>query len=122
MNEENVMKEYMLIYKGGDPDWKKNTPEAEMAASMERWGAWMGGLEQKGQLTSGGSPLEYSGKEITQDGVVTDISASELKELVSGYSIIKAGDMEEATRIAKECPIFKYPNITVEVREVMIMG
>lgn len=116
------MQEYMLIYKGGDPDWKKKTPEAEMATSMERWGAWMGGLEQKEQLVSGGSPLEYSGKQITQDGVITDISASELKELVSGYSIIKASDMEEATRIAKECPIFNYPDITVEVREVMVMG
>ena len=66
-----------------------------------------------------GSPLQYSGKRVNQDGVVTDILASEFKELVSGFSIIKANDIVGAISIAKECPIFSYPNITVEVREVM---
>jgi len=113
------MNDFMLIYKGGDPEWMKNTSQAEMAASMEQWGAWMGMLEKKEQLVSGGSPLEYSGNSIDQDGVVTDLSSAELKELVSGYSIIKANNIDEATAIAKECPIFNYPNITVEVRQVM---
>ncbi len=113
------MKEFMLIYKGGDPDWMKNASQEEMAASMKRWGEWMGALQEKEQLASGGSPLNFSGKRLNQDGVVTDISASEFKELVTGFSIVKANDMDEAISIAKECPIFSYPNITVEVREVM---
>jgi len=113
------MNDFMLIYKGGDPEWMENTSQEEMAASMEQWGAWMGMLEKKEQLVSGGSPLEYSGNSIDQDGVVTDLSSAELKELVSGYSIIKANNIDEATAIAKECPIFNYPNITVEVRQVM---
>jgi len=113
------MNDFMLIYKGGDPKWMENTSKEEMAASMEQWGAWMSMLEQKEQLVSGGSPLQYSGNSINQDGVVTDLSSAELKELVSGYSIIKAIDIDEATAIAKECPIFNYPNITVEVRQVM---
>ena len=113
------MNDYMLVYKGGDPKWMENTSKVEMAASMEQWGAWMGMLEQKKQLVSGGSPLSYTGNSISQDGVVTDLSSIELKELVSGYSIIKATDIDEATAIAKECPIFNYPNITVEVRPVM---
>ena len=99
----------------------ENTSKEEMAASMEQWGAWMGMLEQKEQLVSGGSPLSYTGNSISQDGVVTDLSSIELKELVSGYSIIKATDIDEATAIAKECPIFNYPDITVEVRAVMCM-
>ncbi|NQZ88023.1 MAG: hypothetical protein HRU38_01595 [Saccharospirillaceae bacterium] len=115
------MNDYMLIYKGGDPKWMENTSKVEMAASMEQWGAWMGMLEQKEQLVSGGSPLSYTGNSISQDGVVTDLSSIELKELVSGYSIIKATDIDEATAIAKECPIFNYPDITVEVRAVMCM-
>lgn len=113
------MNDYMLIYKGGDPKWMENTSKEEMAASMEKWGAWMGMLEQKEQLVSGGSPLDYTGNSISQDGIVTDLSSIELKELVSGFSIIKASDINEATAIAKECPIFSYPNITVEVRPVM---
>lgn len=115
------MKEFMLIYKGGDPERMKNTSQEEMAASMERWGAWMGALQEKEQLASGGSPLQYSGKRLKQDGVVTDISASEFKELVTGYSIVIANDMNEAVSIAQDCPIFDYPDITVEIREVMNM-
>jgi hypothetical protein len=113
------MKEFMLIYKGGDPEWMKNASQEEMAASMARWGAWMGALQEKEQLASGGSPLEFSGKRLKQDGVVTDISASEFKELVTGFSIVRANDIDEAISIAQDCPIFSYPDITVEVREVM---
>ena len=103
------MNEYMLIYQGGDPDWAKNTTPAEMAAAMEGWGAWMGDLQARDKLVSGGSPLHYSGKKISADKVVTDIAASELKELVSGYSIVKAADIDEAVELAKSCPIFHYP-------------
>ena len=46
------MNDFMLIYKGGDPKWMENTSKEEMAASMEKWGAWMGMLEQKQQLVS----------------------------------------------------------------------
>ena len=109
----------MLIYKGGDPKWMENTTPQEMGESMEHWGAWMGKLEQDGQLVSGGSPLCYAGKNISADHVVTDIAAAEFKELVSGYSIVSAENIDEATEIAKQCPIFSYPDITVEVREVM---
>lgn len=113
------MTEFMLIYKGGDPDWMKNTSQEEMAASMERWGAWMNKLQETNQLASGGSPLHFEGKRLSQGGsVVTDIAASEFKELVSGYSIVIADNIEEAISIAQDCPIFNYPDITVEVREV----
>lgn len=112
------MQDYMLLYKGGDKDWMtKSTPE-EMAATMEKWGAWMGMLQEKNQLVSGGSPLDYSGKNLTSDGVITDVSQSEIKELVTGYSIVRAEDMSKAIEIAKACPIFLYPECTVDIREV----
>jgi len=113
------MQQFMLLYKGGDPDWMEKTSPQDMAASMERWGAWMADLEQKGQLESGGSPLAYTGKNLTKQGLVTDIASTELKELVSGYSIVKAKDMDQAVAIAKSCPIFNYPNITVDIRQVI---
>lgn len=116
------MKEFMLIYRGGDPNWQENTSKEDFEASMKRWGEWMGMLTAKEQLVTGGSPLVYSGKNVTKDGVVTDIASSELKELVSGYSIVKVTDIDEATAIAKECPIFQYPGVTVQVREVMAVG
>lgn len=113
------MKDYMLIYKGGDPDWMDHTSEAQMAEVMQQWQQWLGDLAAKQLLVSGGSPLEYSGKQISPDGVVTDIAAAEFKELVSGYSIIKAETIEQAVTLAKQCPVLHSPDVTVEVREVV---
>ena len=116
------MNEYMLIYQGGNPEWAANSTPAEMAAAMEKGGAWMGELQQQDKLVTGGSPLHYSGKNISADKLVTDIAASELKELVSGYSIVKTATIDEAVEIAKQCPIFNFPGVTVQVREIQQMG
>ncbi len=119
---EEKMKEYMLIYQGGDPEWMKNASPEDMQEKMSHWTNWMAELQAKDRLVTGGSPLHYSGKRIDVEGVVTDIAASEFKELVSGYSIIKAVDEEEALELTKTCPIFQSPNIIVELREVVQMG
>ena len=114
------MKDFMLIYKGGDPNWHKASAEQKQAL-MARWGTWLSALGEKGKLVAGGSPLEFTGRELTKDGVVTDIASSELKELVTGYSIIKAESYEEAVALAKECPIFANGDAKLEIRQVLPM-
>jgi hypothetical protein len=115
------MKEFMFIYKGGDPKWMVTASAEEKQAVMGQWGKWIGALGQQGHLVSGGSPLEWSGKRLKKDGVITDIAASELKELVSGYSIVKAESYEQAAALARECPIFRNEGATVEIRIVAAM-
>ena len=116
------MKEFMFIYRNGDLDWMATMSAADRAAVMAKWGAWLGGLTAKGQLVTGGSPLEFGGRRLLKkDGVVTDLAAAEVKELVSGYSIVKAESYEHATTIARECPIFNSPNTSVEIRTVAAM-
>jgi hypothetical protein len=110
------MKEYMLIYRGGDPEWAKAHPEQKQAA-MAAWAKWFEELAANGQLVTGGAPLDYEGKRVDKDGVITDIAASELKELVSGYSIVKAKDATEAAKIAQGCPFLRTPG-SVEVRGI----
>jgi hypothetical protein len=114
------MKDFLFIYRGGDPDWAK-APAEQKQAVMAAWGKWFEALGANGHLVTGGSPLEYSGKRVTKDGVITDIAASEVKELVSGYSIIKANDAAEAAKLARECPIFRMKDATVEVRGISQM-
>ena len=116
------MNDYILLYQGGDPDWASNTSPEEMQMAMAAWQDWMSQLSEQGKLVSGGDPLHYAGKRVTPEGVVTDIATSELKELVSGYSIVKADTIEEAVEMAKSCPIMYSPNIVVEVREVQKLG
>lgn len=116
------MKDYMLLYKGTDANWRKSSTPAEIGAAMEQWGAWMAKLQKTDQLVAGGSPLEYHGKRLAKNGsVVTDIAAAEMKELVTGYSIVRAKGADEAVEIAKSCPIFRFEGAVVEVREVMAM-
>jgi hypothetical protein len=119
------MKEFMFIYRSGNPSWMAKASAEEKTATMAKWGAWMGALSEKGQLVAGGSPLEPDGKRLLKkDGVLTDIAASELKELVSGYSIIKAESYEHAATIARECPIFLNPlnaGSSVEIRTITAM-
>jgi hypothetical protein len=115
------MKEFMFLYRGGDPNWANVSAEQKQAV-MAKWGAWLGALGAKGQLVTGGSPLEYAGKRLLKkDGVLTDIASAEVKELVSGYSIIKAASYEEAASIARECPIFGQEGATLEIRVVLPM-
>ena len=111
------MKEFMLIYRGGNPEWMK-APTEQRQAAMAAWGKGMEALGARGQLVTGGSPLEYEGKRVAPDGVITDIAASELKELVSGYSIVKAKDYDEAVQIARECPVLASKQSVVEVRAI----
>jgi hypothetical protein len=116
------MKNYMFIYEGGDPQWHTNTKPEDMQAQMEKWEQWMQMLSEKGQLVSGGDPLDYGGKRVNADGVVTDISTAEFKDLVSGYSVISAKDINEAVEISQTCPIFFDPSVRVQVREVLEFG
>lgn len=112
------MKEYMYLYRGGDPSWF-TAPAAEREAMMAKWATWLGELGEKGRLVAGGSPLSFDGKRVARDGVITDIAASELKELVTGYSIVRAESYEEAAQLARGCPILLREGTRVEVRCVM---
>ena len=88
------MANFLLLYSGG------SMPEGEAAQKqvMDAWGQWFGKLGDS--LVDGGNPTTPQSKTIAGDGTVTDSPAQ-----VSGYSIIKAGSLDEATEKAKGCPV-----------------
>jgi hypothetical protein len=49
---------------------------------------------------------------------VTDGPFAETKEIVGGYTVIEARDLEEAVELSKGCPIFDGKG-AVEIRPVM---
>src|SRR5664279_3400423 len=109
-----IMKEYLLLLRGGKPMATKT--EAENKAEMEAWGKYMGGLGEKGQL-AGGLPLVSGGAVVTADGVTNEPVQSAAEGIVGGYLIVKADNLEQATAIAKECPHIANEG-NVEVREI----
>ena len=111
------MSDFLMLFRGGDPT-ELQKDEAKWKEHMEMWGAWMGGLAEKGQLVDG-QPLSRDGRVIRgRDVVVSDGPFVEGKELVSGYLLFKAKDLSEATEISKGCPILEMDDGIVEVRQV----
>lgn len=111
------MKEYLLLFRGGDGAEMRQQPEA-WQAHMQKWMEWMGGLAQNGLLVSA-QPLDTSGRQITgTEKLVTDGPFMEGKEMVGGYLMCKADDYDSAVAIAKNCPILEFADGKVEVREV----
>jgi hypothetical protein len=78
---------------------------------MDAWGKWFASIGDK--IVDPGSPL----------GPGIEISRSGIKELpmgleaLTGYTVINADNMDEAEKIAKECPMIT----SVRVYEAMSM-
>ena len=98
------MGKYVYIYHAGTSD----------AGSNEAWGKWFGELGDK--LVDGGNPFANSGQAVHQGGVmpVQDKPAT-------GYSIVNADSMEQATKLAKGCPLVSQPDAAVCVYEALPM-
>jgi hypothetical protein len=65
-------------------------------------------------LLKGGKIVSKKGDKV----VVTDGPFPEAKELVGGFFVVNAEDINEAAEIAKDCPSFELGG-SVEVRPVM---
>ncbi|MFS4455169.1 YciI family protein [Maribacter sp. 2304DJ31-5] len=114
------MSNFLYLFRGGEKAYQELSPE-EQQAHMQVWGKWMGNLQEKGQLLDG-QPLSDEGKVIKNKGeIVTNGPYAEGAEMVGGYLIVSAKDINEAIEISKDCPIFDYEGSFVEVREILTM-
>ena len=80
--------------------------------------AWVDGLTQKG-IHRGAQPLMEEGKLVSgaKGNAVTDGVFAESKEAIAGYFRLEVASMDEAVRIAQECPILQY-GAQIEVRPI----
>ena len=112
------MTEFLYIYRGGETP----TSPAEGQKEMQLWMAWMKELGEKGHLKAVGSPLERTGKLVSgKNKVVSDGPFAEAKDLIGGYTLVMAKDIDEAAELSKGCPIFR-TNGAVEVRPILQMN
>ena len=118
------MADFLFIYRGGH-DMSQISPE-EMQQLMGRWMEWMEGGTKAGWLLEGGDALTPEGRVVRPDGGVTDGPYAESKELVGGYSIVKASGYDEAVRLAKTCPHHSSADLKcsgdIEIRELAKAG
>src|SRR5215217_5667623 len=102
-----IMTDFVFLLRSSEEDFQENMGTPERAQkSLEAWLTWIAGLEQAGQLKSEGLPLERSGKSVRgKELEVTDGPFAEAKDMVLGFIVVSAQDLDEAVNIAKGCPI-----------------
>jgi hypothetical protein len=93
-----------------------------MQRQMQKWIDWIESLTRAGKFKAG-DPLQEVGKVLSGPGgkLVTDGPFAETKEVVGGYLLVTAKGLEEATELARGCPIFQGGG-TVEVRPIRDMN
>ena len=108
------MSEFVYLYRGGEAG---RSPE-HMQQTMQKWMAWFKDLAQKGHIKDRGQPLERAGKLVQgKRKTVTDGPFAEAKDLIGGFTLIEARDLDEAVELSKDCPILDVDG-GVEVRPI----
>lgn len=104
------MPNFMFIFHGGG---RPETPE-EGEKVMAAWMSWLAGIGD--DLIDGGAPAGMS-KTVTNTGIEDNGGSNP----VSGYTLVKAADIDAACEIARGCPILDGGSGTVEVAEALEM-
>lgn len=113
------MEKFMLIFRNNPAAFEAAAPE-QMQANLQRWMTWLNDLAESGKL-AGGQQLTPNAKVVTNKQVVTDGPFTEAKEIVGGFVIINAENIDAALEIAKTCPNLEFEG-SVEVRQVLVQN
>lgn len=106
----------MFIFRGGNTHISTANSQAAMEI-IKMWDNWMQELAEKGIL-AGGDALQVSGKHVNgSKKIVSDGLYAKGNEMVGGYLIINAKDIDDAVEISKGCPILNEDG-SVEVRQI----
>lgn len=109
------MAQFMLLLRGGE--FPAQSPE-EMQKVVEKYIAWADKLRQEGrhragdELKEGGRILSLKNGKHVVDGPYV-----ETKEIVGGYYLLEAQNLDEATEISKGCPHLVFGG-SIEIREI----
>ena len=117
------MSEFVLLYRNTLEARREshNSPD-KAQQTMKKWRAWFDDMTRKGCLKNIGQPLDDAGKVVGgKSRMITDGPFAETKDVVGGYSLIEARNLDEAAKIASACPIIEVGG-SVEVRPVLLMN
>jgi hypothetical protein len=116
-SSNNLSKQqYIIIFR-----FKSNfvaRSQEEVQTNIKHWQEYMSNLGQSGKLVSGFRPTNEGRTISGTDKIVKQEAYIANNELISSFIIINALSMDEASEIAKKCPIFEL-NGSVEIRPLM---
>lgn len=107
------MADFMMIYR----DSGKDLSAEEMQAHLQNCLDWFKGLISEGAIKDPGFPLR-AGAVVTGRGrAIHDGPFAEIKDVISGITLVTAADMAAAIEIAKTCPVAEVGG-SIEVRQI----
>lgn len=112
------MKDFMMIFIGKEYTDLGLSAE-EMQGRMEKWFAWGNKMEKAGILKGGEALTPQIRRIAGKNRTVTDLTSTEVKEIVGGFYLISAKNFDAVQEIAQDFPDYDLGN-TVEIREIMI--
>jgi hypothetical protein len=115
---------YAMLICGVEAEWSAQAPD-EAGAAMAAIGAWVQRWREAGKLAPGGEELDSvrTAKTIRpaeSGGVtVTDGPYLELKEVLGGFLVLEAENIDEAVAVAASWPSLRGSS-SIEVRPVIM--
>ncbi len=110
------MQKYLCIQRSqpGQPGKGEKPSPAQMEEMYAKFNAWKEKFQEN--IVDMGGRLK-GGKVVTSEGA-TDGPFVEAKEVIGGYMIISAENVDVAIEVARQCPGVVSPRSSVEVREI----
>jgi hypothetical protein len=87
---------------------------AQMEAMYAQFATWQAKFQHN--IVDMGGKLSAGGKVLTSEGAI-DGPFVEAKEVIGGFMILSAANVEEAMDIARQCPGIIMPGASLELRE-----
>jgi hypothetical protein len=112
------MTEYLLLFRNASADNGYLASTQDMAEDMPKWQSWIGNIAMQGKLVHT-APVHYDALIVNKSEVKAGPHKEKDGVLVSGFLICKSDTLEEVQEWSKTCPIFKYPNSSVEIRPLI---
>ena len=110
------MERFLLIIREDYRVRQQMMPE-EFDRSLQVMTQWIASLAQSGNYINS-EPLSNKGSYITKDYVLSDGPFIEAKEAISGYMMINAENLAQASAIVQTCPLVLNDGAIMEVRPI----
>jgi len=112
------MSTYVYLFRNGP----RPATAANMQQQMQDWSVWMKELRALNCLKDAGQPVAPEGKVVK--GLRRDVANGPVLDggqVVSGFLVIEARDIDQAVELSRGCPIFSSDG-SVEIRPVMTLS
>jgi hypothetical protein len=114
---DKTMQEYLLLIRT-EGDYCDSMAPDKYKEHIAEVSGYINKLTREGKLKVA-QPLQYSGAMLqSSSGIIKDGPFIESKEVIAGYFLILAEDINEAKEIARANPIFRETDARIEIRPI----